>query len=159
LFELLYLDGSPDYAVVADAVELAKTQSRAGHGLVNAVLRRAAREGPDALLGELSDDTPERAAIKPSHPEWIARLWWQTLGAEPARALMAYDNEPGEVSLRANTLVTDASALAAQLPVRTHGDPNIPEALVLEEPLDVNGSALVGEGASLPARPGRSSSS
>ena len=149
LFELLYLDGSPDYAVVADAVELAKTQSRAGHGLVNAVLRRAAREGPDALLGELSDDTPERAAIKHSHPEWIARLWWQTLGAEPARALMAYDNEPGEVSLRANTLVTDASALAAQLPVRTHGDPNIPEALVLEEPLDVHGSALWRAGAFL----------
>src|SRR5258708_33461562 len=74
LFELVYLDGSPDYAVVADAVELAKTEARAGHGLVNAVLRRAAREGSDALLGELSDDTPERAAVKHSHPEWIARL-------------------------------------------------------------------------------------
>src|SRR5208282_2025825 len=38
LYELLYLHGSPDYAVVADAVELAKAQGRAGHGLVNAVL-------------------------------------------------------------------------------------------------------------------------
>src|SRR5271155_3874487 len=54
LYELLYLDGSPDYAVVADAVELAKTRippTRSGHGLVNAVLRRAAREGAGALLG------------------------------------------------------------------------------------------------------------
>jgi 16S rRNA (cytosine967-C5)-methyltransferase len=113
-YELLYLGGAPDYAVVADAVELAKQHGRAGHSLVNAVLRRAAREGP-ALLSALSDETPEQAAIKHSHPEWIARLWWQELGAEQARALMAYDNEPAELALRANTLVTDAPSLAARL--------------------------------------------
>jgi len=96
LYELLYLRGAPDYAVVAEAVELAKANGRAGHGLVNAVLRRAAREGAQALLGSLSDETPERAAIKHSHPEWIARLWWEELGADEARALMAVDNEPGE---------------------------------------------------------------
>ncbi len=87
LYELLYLRGAPDYAVVADAVELAKTHARAGHGLVNAVLRRATREGADALLGALGDDTPERAAVKHSHPEWIARLWWQIArGRAGARA-------------------------------------------------------------------------
>src|SRR5579871_658432 len=31
LYELLYLHGAPDYAVVADAVELAKTPGRRGH--------------------------------------------------------------------------------------------------------------------------------
>jgi 16S rRNA (cytosine967-C5)-methyltransferase len=147
LYELLYLRGAPDYAVVADAVELAKAHARAGHGLVNAVLRRATREGPEALLGALADDTPEHAAIKHSHPEWIARLWWQTLGAEHARALMAYDNEPGELALRANTLVTDAATLARELPVQTHFDPAIPEALVLEEPFDAHGSPLWQRGA------------
>jgi 16S rRNA (cytosine967-C5)-methyltransferase len=150
LYELVYLSGSPDYAVVADAVELAKREGRSGHGLVNAVLRRAAREGPSALLGALGDDTPEQAAIKHSHPEWIARLWWDALGAEEARALMAFDNEPGELALRANTLLTDAPALAEQLPVRTHLDPGIPEALVLEQPFDVHGSPLWQEGAFLP---------
>jgi 16S rRNA (cytosine967-C5)-methyltransferase len=146
LYELLYLRGAPDYAVVADAVELAKAHGR-GHGLVNAVLRRATREGPDALLGALSDDTPEHAAVMHSHPEWIARLWWQALGPEQARALLAYDNEPGEVALRANTLVTDAATLARELPVRTHVDAAIPEALVLEEPFDVHGSPLWQRGA------------
>jgi 16S rRNA (cytosine967-C5)-methyltransferase len=146
LYELLYLRGAPDYAVVADAVELAKAHGR-GHGLVNAVLRRAAREGPDALLGAMSDDTPEHAAVKHSHPEWIARLWWESLGPEQARALLAYDNEPGEVALRANTLVTDAATLAGELPVRTHIDAAIPEALVLEEPFDAHGSPLWQRGA------------
>ncbi len=182
-YELLYLRGAPDYAIVADAVELAKRNARAGHGLVNAVLRRATREGPDALLGALTDDTPAHAAVKHSHPEWIARLWWDELGVDDARALMACDNEPGEVALRANTLVTDAPTLARELaaqgglrgaeaggpqrdatggpqgdeagpaddraggpqsdaaPVRTHTDPDIPEALVLEGPFDAHASA------------------
>jgi 16S rRNA (cytosine967-C5)-methyltransferase len=142
LYELLYLGGAPDRAVVADAVELAKVNGRgAGHGLVNAVLRRATREGA-ALLGELGDDTPERAAIAHSHPEWVARLWWRELGPAGARALLASDNEPGEVALRANTLLGDAASLAARLPVATHGDPELPEALVLEGPLDLHGSPL-----------------
>jgi 16S rRNA (cytosine967-C5)-methyltransferase len=147
LYELLYLRGSPDYAVVADAVELAKARGRAGHGLVNAIMRRAAREGAGTLLGALGDETPARAAVKHSHPEWIARLWWQQLGAEQARALMAHDNEPGELALRANTLVGDAAGLAGQLPVRSHRDPGVPEALVLDEPFDAHASELWRQGA------------
>ena len=100
LYELLYLSGAPDRAVVGDAVELAKSSPGRGHGLVNAVLRRAAREGSKLLLDELSDATAEQAAVKHSHPEWLARLWWQELGADSARALMARDNEPGQLALR-----------------------------------------------------------
>ena len=146
LYELLYLGGSPDYAVVADAVELAKVRGSSGHGLVNAVLRRATREA-SALLDALTEDTAEHASVKHSHPEWIARLWWDELGADEARALMAYDNEPSEVAVRANTLVTDASSLAAELPVGSHRDPDIREALVLDGPLDVHGSPLWKAGA------------
>jgi 16S rRNA (cytosine967-C5)-methyltransferase len=132
-------------------------------------LRRAAREGPHALLDPLSDATPEQAAVKHSHPEWIARLWWEQLGPAGARALMSYDNEPGELALRANTLIIDARTLAAKLlggdggasgggeatehpgrrapfAVNTHLDPQIPEAVVLEGPFDVHGSPLWGAG-------------
>jgi 16S rRNA (cytosine967-C5)-methyltransferase len=152
LYELLYLGGAPDHAVVADAVELAKA-GRGGHGLVNAVLRRATREG-EALLGELDDDTPQSAAIEHSHPEWIARLWWDHLGAEQARALLAFDNEPGEFALRVNTLCAEPAAVAAQMlayprPVAVHRDPAIPEALVLDGPWDVHGSSLWRAGALL----------
>ncbi len=147
LYELLFLQGSPDYATVAQAVELAKREARAGHGLVNAVLRRAAREGPEALVGRLPEDTPEQAALKHSHPEWVARLWWRTLGPEQARALMAADNEPVEVALRANTLVADAATLAERLPVAFHRDARLPEALVLEEPFDLHSWPLWKQGA------------
>jgi 16S rRNA (cytosine967-C5)-methyltransferase len=148
LYELLYLSGAPDRAVVSDVVELAKTGARGGHGLVNAVLRRGVREGA-ALLDELSDETPQLAAVKHSHPEWIARLWWEYLGANDARALMAADNEPGEVALRANTLITDAGTLASELPVATHADLALTEALVLEGPFDVHASPAWRAGAFL----------
>jgi 16S rRNA (cytosine967-C5)-methyltransferase len=150
LYELIYLSGAPDRAVVGDAVELAKRHARGGHGLVNAVLRRAAREGSDALLGSLSDETPAAAAVMHSHPEWIVRLWWEELGAADTRALLACDNEPGELALRANTLVGEPDALAQQLlqeSVATHRDPRIPEALVLDGPFDAHGSPLWAAGA------------
>lgn len=147
LYELLYNRSAAPHAVVHDAVALAKAHARAGHGLVNAVLRRALREGPQALLASLSDSIPEQAAIMHSHPAWIARLWWDALGAEEARALMAADNEPLEVALRANTLVTDAPALARALGVRSHLDPTVPEAVVPEEPFDAHRSPLWQQGA------------
>ncbi len=167
LYELLYTSGAPDRAVVADCVELAKLGSapgRSGHGLVNAVLRRAGREGVDALLGGLREDTPEHAAIAHSHPEWIARLWWRELGPADARALMAADNEPGELALRVNTLrgdgvafagdagapaQADVAAVATQLGIPTHSDPELPEALVLDGPLDIHRTGAWASGAIL----------
>jgi len=154
LYELLYTSGAPNHAIVADTVELAKTHARAGHGLVNAVLRRATREGAGVLAG-LSDDTPEHAAVKHSHPEWIARMWWQELGPEHARALMAADNEPGEVALRANTLVTDAPTLAREL--AGAGGARGDEANTTGEPADdPRGGASGGPGGGSEARSGGS---
>ena len=46
LFQLLYLGGVADHAAVDETVELAKRARPAAAGLVNAVLRRGAAEGP-----------------------------------------------------------------------------------------------------------------
>jgi len=150
LYELLYLSGAPDRAVVGDAVELAKAARSSGFGLVNAAMRRAAREGTAGLLAGLSEDTPERAAVMHSHPEWLARMWWEQLGPERARALMAADNEAGELALRVNGLRGDTvAALAGELGVPTHTDPELPEALVLESALDLHRTAPWRRGAVL----------
>ena len=62
LFQLLLLDGVADHAAVDQSVELAKAAGRGGHTLVNAVLRRATREGA-GLLAQLNDATPGAAAL------------------------------------------------------------------------------------------------
>jgi 16S rRNA (cytosine967-C5)-methyltransferase len=102
LYELLFADATPDHAAVDQAVELVK-RAGAAHaaGLVNAVLRRAARERgelTEELLGD--DSTPELAAVAHSAPLWLARKWWEELGPEGARSLLASCNEPAEISFR-----------------------------------------------------------
>ncbi|HEX5309143.1 MAG TPA: 16S rRNA (cytosine(967)-C(5))-methyltransferase RsmB [Solirubrobacteraceae bacterium] len=158
LYELYYLRGAPDRAVVADTVELAKEAGSRGYGLVNAVMRRAAREGAGSLFASFGEDTPESAAVMHSHPPWLAQMWWRELGAERTRALMRADNEPGELALRVNTLRAgtradakagtdaDTGAVAAKLGVSTHGDPELPEALVVQAPLDLHRTAVWQEG-------------
>ena len=67
-------------------------------------------------------------------------MWWESLGADATRALLARVNEPAESALRANTLRTDAAALARRCGVaaRVAGDPL--EAVLALEPFDAHGS-------------------
>ncbi len=117
LYELLFADGTPDHAAVDQAVELVKSAGAAhASGLVNAVLRRAGREREkltEALLGD--DSTPDAAAVAHSAPLWLARIWWEELGAQSARALLAACNEPAELGLSVNTLRCDREAMLATL--------------------------------------------
>ena len=147
IFQLVYLDRVPDHAAVGESVELAKSQSRGGAALVNAVLRRAAREAA-ALVAALPDGTPEQAALRHSHPEWIARLWWEYLGGDEARLLMAANNEPAEAVLRANTLRITAADLARRLPVET--EPTGEDGLFLNGPFDAHGAPEWREGLLMP---------
>jgi 16S rRNA (cytosine967-C5)-methyltransferase len=149
IFELLFLGGGTDYAVVNDSVELAKRASPHGAGLVNAVLRRTAREGA-GMLEDLSDQTPEGAAVLHSVPGWLASKWWDELGAREARALLRVVNQPAESALRVNTLVAQPADVATELPVANRPVSDLPEALVLDGPFDVQGSELWRSGALQP---------
>jgi 16S rRNA (cytosine967-C5)-methyltransferase len=148
-YQLLYADGIPAHAAVGESVELAKSGRGGGARLVNAVLRRLSREGAE-LVDALDDATPEGAALAHSHPEWLARLWWDQLGPDAARALMARNNEPAEAALRVNTLVAEPGAVAAELGVPAHPAEGISEALVLDGPFDAHGSPLWAAGAFMP---------
>lgn len=147
--QLAFMDGIAEHAAVNESVELAKRSSRGGAQLVNAVLRRAAREAR-AMLAELDDATPERAAIKHSVPDWIARLWWEELGAQQARALLARINEPAESALRVNTLRATVPGVLAGLGVAARAVAELPEALVLGEPFDAFSSSAWARGEIMP---------
>jgi 16S rRNA (cytosine967-C5)-methyltransferase len=102
LYELLFADATPDHAAVDQAVELVK-RAGAAHaaGFANAVLRRAARERAELVESLLGDDsTPEAAAIAHSVPPWLAAMWWEELGPDSTRALLAACNRPPEVGFR-----------------------------------------------------------
>lgn len=149
LFQLLYLDGIPDHAAVGESVELIKRRSPGGARMVNAVLRRAAREGP-ALLSALHDDEPGPAALLHSVPAWLARMWWEELGAAAARELLRSINSPAESALRVNLLVSTPEEVGAALPVAHHPAVGLPEGIILEAPFDAQGSPLWERGAVMP---------
>jgi 16S rRNA (cytosine967-C5)-methyltransferase len=66
---------------------------------------------------------------------------------------MRRDNEPAESAMRASRLRTDAAAVVERLAaegVPAHTDTLAPEAVVIEAPYDVHGSALFEEGLVMP---------
>jgi 16S rRNA (cytosine967-C5)-methyltransferase len=87
---------TPPHAAVNETVELA-TRAR---GLVNAILRRALRE--QAALEAAVAAAP--LAVRTSHPEFILERWRSAFGTEATDRLCAWDNEPADVYVRANTL-------------------------------------------------------
>jgi 16S rRNA (cytosine967-C5)-methyltransferase len=145
VYQLLFMDSVPDHAAVAETVELAKSAKGAGYKFANAVLRRATRDARGILDG-IDDSEPAGAAIRHSHPQWLVELWWRMLGREDTLALLEADNRPAEDAVRVNPLVTDS---APDIP-GAQPDPGLPEALVLEQPFDVEGSELFASGAITP---------
>jgi 16S rRNA (cytosine967-C5)-methyltransferase len=117
LYELLFADATPDHAAVDQAVELVKGAGAAhASGLVNAVLRRAAREREGLTQDLLGDDsTPAAAAVADSAPQWLAEMWWRELGPEAARSTLAACNERYEVAMRVNPRRVEREAILARL--------------------------------------------
>ena len=144
LYQLAFLGNAAPHAVVGESVELAKGH-KGGHTLVNAVLRRALREGIAPLP---DDDTPPGAAIAHSYPLWLVELWWERFGPGETRALLRAGNEPGELALRVNTLVTSPAQVAEQLgvPSAPAGD-ELPEGLVVSGAFDAHAHPLYRRGA------------
>ena len=86
--QILFLD-VPDHAAVDLAVRLAQADCHAARyaGLVNAVLRRIAREGAERLAGL------DPAVL--DTPEWLMARWIATYGEATARAIaLANGREP-----------------------------------------------------------------
>jgi 16S rRNA (cytosine967-C5)-methyltransferase len=117
LYQIVFLDRVPPHAAVDESVKLARKYGHAGTaGLVNAVLRRLAREtdslpDPERKVGEL----PLALSLGYSHPQWLVERWLRRLGEEETRALLAADNRPSPLCLRINPLRTDRETVRSAL--------------------------------------------
>ncbi len=153
-YQLLFADRIPVHAAVSTSVDLVRRGGRtSAAGLVNAVLRKVAADGP-ALLASLPDATPQQAALRRSYPDWVAELWWDAYGARAARSLMDAGNAPAETTLRINTLRDDAEErLLYELAAAGVGyetDDEVPTAVTLQDPFDVGRSTAFLAGDAVP---------
>jgi 16S rRNA (cytosine967-C5)-methyltransferase len=127
--------GLPEYAAVAGTVEAVRALKRPQlAGLVNAVLRRFLRER-EALDAAVAADR----ALATAHPPWLvqqlARDW-----PDDADAILAANNAPASLVLRANRRRTTPEALTARLLDAGHAAAVhawLADAVVLEDSTDV----------------------
>lgn len=79
VYQLKFLDKVPNYAIVNEAVNIAKKKSKAKlDKMVNAILRNIIRNGFRSL-DEIKDEKM-RLSIETSYPMWIIDLWERQFG-------------------------------------------------------------------------------
>ena len=101
LYQLMYLDKIPEYAVINEAVNIAKKQGYQTSKFVNAVLRNYVRNERRSLEGL---DELERISIETSHPLWMVKMFNKQYGLEKTKKICLEDNTPPTRSGRVNTL-------------------------------------------------------
>jgi 16S rRNA (cytosine967-C5)-methyltransferase len=110
----LFYSRVPKRAAVAETVEALKALglSRAV-GFCNAVLRKLAALEAIPLPPEC--ERVQHLALRESHPQWLVERWFAAFGAEKAEQMLAADNAPPSVMLRANSARGTRDELLTQL--------------------------------------------
>lgn len=108
LYQLMYLDKVPEYAVINEAVNIAKKQGYQTSKFVNAVLRNFVRNERRSLEGL---DELERISIETSHPLWMVKMFNKQYGLEKTKKICLEDNTPPTRSGRVNTLKANKEEL------------------------------------------------
>ncbi|CAN5441128.1 16S rRNA (cytosine(967)-C(5))-methyltransferase RsmB [soil metagenome] len=109
LYDMLFMDGTPDYAAINESVDIAKLRLGSKSGdLVNAILRNIQRDMPD-LPKPAFQDRSKLIATTFSHPEWMVKRWVKRMGEREAFQLMQANNQRPAHYVRVNNLRTKTS--------------------------------------------------
>ncbi|KAF0157086.1 MAG: 16S rRNA (cytosine967-C5)-methyltransferase [Syntrophaceae bacterium] len=115
LYQLKFSDRLPAFAVVDEAVKIAKRINPGAGGLVNAVLRSYLRNTDKIYFPSLEKNPAEHIAAFYSHPPWLVKIWINIFGQEETIALCQANNELPPLTLRVNTLKASREDLAQKL--------------------------------------------
>ncbi len=115
-YQILFMDRVPVTAAVDEAVRCVRAlHAERATGLVNAVLRRVAREHESWVLPTLEDDPVAHVRDARSMPEWLAERLVRDWGADEAAAFAEACNHPPPLTVRVNAARHERGALLAQL--------------------------------------------
>jgi 16S rRNA (cytosine967-C5)-methyltransferase len=112
IYQLKFSDRLPAFAVVDEAVKIAKIIHPEKSALVNAVLRNYLRRGDKILFPSLEKNPAEYIAALHSHPLWLVKKWIKIFGPEETMSLCSANNEIPPLTLRVNTLKISREELA-----------------------------------------------
>ncbi len=107
-YELLFMN-SPHYAVINEAVEIAKHPSHASQAsFVNSILRKVSANGLQEVQATSED---ERLSLTYSMPLWIVKLWKKQYGEETMLQILESTQRNSRQYLRVNTLKVSVEEL------------------------------------------------
>jgi 16S rRNA (cytosine967-C5)-methyltransferase len=115
-YQILFLDRIPVHAAVDQAGRLARGRRLpASHvGFINAILRRLAA-GETPSLPDIDADPVAALSAATAHPAWLTARWLSRGGLEETQALLNANNQTPPLTVRVNTLKTDAESLIKRL--------------------------------------------
>lgn len=147
LYQMIYLDKIPEFAVVNEAVELAKRNSIKGSKLVNGVLRNYLRNKDVNFCDEKSD--VDQLSFKYSFPKWIVSLFMDQYGVDNAEKILKGLNMTPAITVRVNNLKTDYESAWKQLEDNQYDIEEgkvCPEAIVITKGKSIENNPLFKEG-------------
>lgn len=116
VYQLVFLDKIPPYAVLYEAVEIAKEKfNQKTANLVNAILRNFLRQHKKFKILETQLDVLDRFAFKYSHPKWLVQRWIEYWGIDEVTLLCQANNTRPRLSIRINELLADRDVLLKSL--------------------------------------------
>ena len=102
LYQKEFMDSIPDYAIVNEAVEIAKrNKGIKTANFINAILKKAFKQ--KRSLDELNE--VERLSIETSHPLWMVKMFIKQYGLEVTQKICKANNEVPFQCARVNTLL------------------------------------------------------
>ncbi len=114
-YQLLFLERIPSYAIVNEAVAIAKKRGHKGiASLINGILRSYLRDSAKTKIPDNLDPV-ERIALEHSHPQWLVERWIHTFGEKTTEEICIANNEPTTVSIRVNGLKGNTNSLLSHL--------------------------------------------
>ena len=109
MYQILLMDKIPVSAAVNEAVEQGKKYAnRSASGLINGVLRHAAREKENL-------PQPESLAVRYSHPQPLVDLLTASVGEDNIEALLASHNTAPQTVIQVNPLVSTSETVRQEL--------------------------------------------
>ncbi len=116
VYQILFLDKIPDYAIVNDAVEyVKKLQGQKAANLTNAVLRNIIRSKNKISFPSPDDEPVYYISNYYSHPVWLIKRWLRRYGREFTEQLAIANNNRPLLTVRVNNLKSNPEEIKSLL--------------------------------------------
>ncbi|MCX7816174.1 MAG: 16S rRNA (cytosine(967)-C(5))-methyltransferase RsmB [Syntrophales bacterium] len=104
IYQRYFLEKIPPYAIVSEAVNIAKKMDNKYTKLTNAVLRACFQKFATCPKPKDSENLPQYIAIKYAHPQWLVEEWIAQWGVDQTRELCMANIKVPPIVVRVNSL-------------------------------------------------------